>query len=124
MSDDGFIQFDMLERASSQARYELRQRMIAEAEARGKVESEAEAKRKAIATERTMMNNRRQIKAEYDRAGIKPPFTTEDGWPIVSLSMLIKRGYTIERYGDESVLIPPPEEQPPNRRRTYADEGS
>lgn len=109
-------EFDMIDNAVSQTEHERRQRMITEGEKALAEERAEEAKRAAKATARTLDNNRRQLLAEYERAGVEPPFVDENGKPTMSLSMLLRLGWSIkqisiEHVGDERVLLKPAQQQ-------------
>lgn len=117
-------EFDMFDRVDTQAEFERRQKMIAFAEQMKKIEEEQEAKLRASAAARSLEVNRKQLKAQYERAGVKPLFVDDAGWPRVSLTMMFKLGYQIIDMDGERVFVQPPPEEKPRRRKNYAQEGS
>ena len=99
--------YDFLDAIDSQVEMERRLKMVAAA--KESMEQDAEATRQAMAraTETTKRANESFLKAEYERAGVEPPFTNGRGIPTVSLSLLISQGWRVQNLGDERVLVRP-----------------
>lgn len=99
--------FDFLDEIDRQEDKERRDRMVlaAQAEMRAQAEKAQEARARVDAT--TRRANESFLKAEYERAGVAPPFTDGRGVPTVSLSLLRSQGWRVEAFGDEKVLVRP-----------------
>lgn len=65
------------------------------------------AQLKARMDERAAETNRRQLIAEYQAAGVEPPMTDGNGKPTVSLSMLLRMGWSLENISGQPTLIRP-----------------
>lgn len=94
---------DMIEQDAA----ERRRVALQEAEARNAQEAEAAKVRAQNATERTMKNNRILLLRDYELAGVRPPFTYDDGTPRMSLPMLRKLGWEVQNISGEAVLVEP-----------------
>ena len=70
-------------------------------------EARAEVVRRERATAVAMETNRRQVLREYEAAGVEPIAVDAAGKPVVSLSLLLSLGWTVERIGDRNVLARP-----------------
>jgi hypothetical protein len=90
------------------------------AEAIRKADEQRAAEAKARVDETSRRANESFLRAEYERAGLRPPFTDDRGVPTVSLSMLRWAGWRVEMVGDQATLIAPPARAVPTGR-TRAD---
>lgn len=75
-----------------------------------------QAERKARADKFSCEANRVQLLAEYESAGVHPPFTDDDGKPTISLSLLKRMGWRIENFGNDGYSLVPPGWQAPLRQ--------
>jgi hypothetical protein len=81
-------------------------------------ETEEAERRKAEYDQNAARWNGRLRLQEYQRAGVTPPTVDFDGWPTVSLPMLLRLGWSIERVGGEAVLARPASRPAPAPRKT------
>lgn len=85
------------------------------------IEEEQERQARERATAHSLEVHRRHVMDQYRAAGVEPPLLNEtNGAPLVSLSLLLKYGWTIEALGDQNVLVPPTVE-PERPRRSRQD---
>ena len=88
------------------------------------LEAAAEEEARARSAAHSLKTNKRLALAEYNTAGILPPWRDEEGFPTVSLSLALLMGWTIgpAEYGTRPVLHPPPKPEDPKKRETRIDE--
>ena len=85
------------------------------------LEEEQERQARERATANSLRVHKRHVLNEYRAAGVDPPLIDEHGNPIVSLSLLLKYGWSIETLGDRNLLIEPPDPPVSGRRKTRED---
>lgn len=99
--------FDFIDQIDSQVEFERRKKMVADAEAQMERDAEKAREAKARVDATTLRANESFLLAEYERAGVAPPFTNGRGVPTVSLSLLLSQGWRVESFGDERILVRP-----------------
>lgn len=72
-----------------------------------KAEQERAARIKLESDRRAKIGHARSLLREYEAAGVAPPFTTEEGVPTVSLSMLLMIGWSVDVFGGVATLHRP-----------------
>lgn len=104
--DADYEAMDRDRRADAQRRNDL----VAEQEAREAAEIKVRVDARSVTT-----NERMRI-AEYENAGVTPPYTNDNGVPTVTLGLLFQQGWRIEEINGLRTLV-----QPNGRPRRPAD---
>lgn len=99
--------YDFFDEVADQEAAERRRVALQEAQARIAQDEKAAAERAQKDTERTLRFNRVLLLREYEIAGVRPPFTDEDGSPRVSLTLLRSFGWEVQNISGENVLVAP-----------------
>lgn len=106
-SEAEFPEPSLFDREREQRRAAEREDFKRRMEVLAQQEREREEERAARADANKRASNVRALMAEYERAGVEPPFTNGDGVPTCSLSLLLQIGWSIEQLGDSVTLIQP-----------------
>lgn len=99
--------FDFLDHIDAQIEFERRQKLIAYNKAQAEIEERKQREAKARVDALTKRANESFRRGEYERAGVAPPITDDDGNPTVSLTLLLSFGWRIEQVGEDRVLVRP-----------------
>lgn len=112
---------DIFDRAEAQERRARIEAARADHEIMTRHEAEQEAIRKESARVNLMRANEALLVNEYERAGVEPLQTNGRGVPTVSLALLRSFGWTIERVGEQNMLVAPAarQEKPRKQRQDY-----
>ena len=105
---------DLFEAEEAAKRADRRKQAEKAGDALAAEEARQAAALRARIDERAAETNRRQVIAEYQAAGVEPLRVDGNGRPTVSLSMLLRIGWTIENISGKNVLIYPPGYRPPH----------
>jgi hypothetical protein len=110
---------DIFERADAEAWRERRAKLLERSAQIAAQHAEAEAKTRESARLFSLQANADQIRRDYREAGVEPVAVDAAGLPFVSLSMLLKNGWTIADGIDGARELVRPPAAP--KRRTRAD---
>lgn len=99
--------FDLFAQLEEEHRAERLAKAKAANEAARVAEAKAAAEAKARVDATTQRANVSFRRAEFERAGVAPPFTDGAGNPTTSLSLLLQMGWEIKQLGEDRVLVRP-----------------
>lgn len=97
--------FDFFELESLKEMRAKREQAVRDGEAIAAAEAVEAAAAKARVDALTLRANESFLLAEYQSAGIAPPFTNGRGVPTVSLALLVRQGWRIEQLGDNEMAL-------------------